>query len=149
MRALWWLGWVLTGCWASPSGTTPGLDVSAGQAVYFQACSQCHQTNGQGLSGAFPPLAGSRWPVGAPDVPIRIVLHGLRGEIRVQGQRYNNVMVAHKDTLTDQQIADVVTYIRNAWGNRASVVTPSAVAAVRAAHADRTTPWTAEELKPR
>jgi len=96
--------------------------------------------------GAFPPLANSQWLERDPEILARILLHGLNGPIRVRGATYNNVMLAHKETLSDQEIADVLTYARNSWGNRASAVTAQQVAAIRAKEAARDQPWTAAEL---
>lgn len=121
--------------------------LKAGEEVYLTMCVACHQQTGQGLAGLFPPLAGSEW-VNAkqPDRIVRIVLHGLQGEIDVLGQTYNNVMTPWKDQLTDQQIADAISYIRNSWDNSASGVSAAKVTEIRQATADRDTPWTVEEL---
>ncbi len=103
----------------------------AGKKVYDQYCIVCHQVDGQGVPNAFPPLSGTEYVTGDTDRLIGIVLNGLNGEIEVKGQVYNGVMVAH-DFLTDQEVADVVTYVRSSFGNSASAVTPEQVAAVRA-----------------
>lgn len=121
--------------------------LKAGEEVYLTMCVACHQQNGQGLAGLFPPLAGSEWVnANQPDRIVRIVLHGLQGEIDVLGQTYNNVMTPWKDLLTDQQIADAISYIRNSWDNSASGVSASKVTEIRQATADRDTPWTVGEL---
>ena len=139
------------GCSGAPSGPAPDADpemMRRGQAVYLRVCSSCHQTDGQGLPGAFPPLAGSGWVAAAPDVPVRIVLHGLRGELRVRGETWDSVMLAHGAALSDAEIADVLSYVRASWGNRAAPISAQEVAAIRQNHADRDAPWTAAELKP-
>lgn len=100
-----------------------------GEAVFTTNCAACHQATGLGLAGAFPPLAASEWVTGPPERPISIVLHGLQGAISVAGQDYASVMPAQ--ALDDAEIAAVLTYIRSAWGNAASAVTPAQVAAVR------------------
>jgi mono/diheme cytochrome c family protein len=130
------------------AGTTVAAGGLDGQALYGR-CAACHQPNGAGLAGAFPPLSASEWVTGNPDVPIRVVLHGLQGEISVAGSTYNGVMLAYGGTgeMTDAEVAAVLTYVRSAFGNSASAVTADEVAAVRAATSDRTTPWTAAELK--
>ncbi len=122
---------------------------SAGAAIYAANCIACHQANGEGMPGAFPPLAGSEWVTGSVDRPIAIVLHGLQGPITVSGTEYNGVMMAGgtAGAMDDQQIADVLSYVRSSWGNSASAVTVEDVARVRAAHASRTTAWTAAELQ--
>lgn len=113
-----------------------------------RGCIGCHQLTGKGLAGQFPPLAGSEWVHGSPERLSRIVLHGLQGPVKIQNETYNNVMPGFGPILDDQQAAAVLTFIRQEWGNKASPISPSVVAAARAAHANRTTPWTADELKP-
>lgn len=116
-----------------------------GQTEYA-VCAACHQPTGQGLPGAFPPLAGSATLTGDPTLPIAIVLHGLNGPITVKGTTYNGMMMPW-NALSDAQIAAILTYERSSWGNSASAVTPEMVAKVRAATKSRTTPWTMDELK--
>jgi mono/diheme cytochrome c family protein len=106
---------------------------SRGRKVFnLPSCVTCHQATGLGTPGTFPPLAGSDWVnEKEPGRIIRAVLNGLQGPITVNGQTFNNTMVAW-NTLTDEQIADVISYVRSEWGNKASEVTPEQVAAVRA-----------------
>ena len=119
-----------------------------GQVVFNAACSACHQPSGLGLTGQFPPLAGSEWVLAeGPNRIIRIVLNGMIGPIDVKGQQFNNNMVAWKDTYNDQQIADVLTYVRSEWGNKAAPVMPEQVKKIRAQVADRTDYWTSKELE--
>ncbi len=113
----------------------------------FATCTACHQATGLGLPGAFPPLAGSEWVNGKPEVPIAIVLHGMQGEITVKGTKYNGMMMPWGTTFNDQEVANVVTYIRSQWGNKAPAVTAAQVTAVRTATKARKTQWTAAELK--
>ncbi len=117
-----------------------------GKRVFKNTCMACHQENGLGVPGAFPPLAGSEWAQGPEDRVIRIVLLGLNGPITVKGQEYNSAMASLGGVLKDDQIANALTYVRSEWGNTASAVTPEAVAKVRAELAGRTAPWTAAEL---
>lgn len=121
---------------------------AANGAEVFTRCAVCHQTTGLGMPGAYPPLAGSEWLTGNPEVPIRIVLHGLQGAITVKGASYNNAMMAFADQLTDAQIAAVISYERSSWGNSAAPVTAAQVASVRAATKAQTTPWNASDLQP-
>jgi mono/diheme cytochrome c family protein len=114
---------------------------------YVEVCAVCHQATGLGLEGAFPPLAGSEWLNGRPEIPIAIVLHGLQGPITVKGKAFNGAMMAWGAAMTDDDIAGTLTYARSQWGNRAAAVTPAQVRAVRARFASRTTPWSAAELK--
>ena len=132
--------------------------IESGKEIYMKAapggglCFTCHQPSGQGISGQFPPLAGSDWVLGEKERLIKISIHGLMGEIEVNGVKYNNVMAPPgipPGSLTDQQIADVLTYIRNEWGNSASAVSPEEVATVRLTVKDRAAMqmWTAAELQ--
>lgn len=120
--------------------------MKAGKKVYSSVCMACHQNNGQGLSGAFPPLAKSSWVTGKPDRIVKLILHGLVGELEILGQKYNGVMPAHKDQFSDQEIADVVTYIRKSWGNEATEISFELVTKIRDEHKDRTDAWQVEEL---
>jgi len=131
---------------APAAAATPG-DAIAGEAVYFRICVVCHQVTGLGLPPAFPPLDGSTAVAEAdPGKAIRIVLHGLQGPIEVNGVTYNSVMPPPMPRLSDKEVADVLTYVRNEWGNQPAPVTVEAVTAVRAL-GDRPTPWTWAELQ--
>jgi len=129
---------------ARPAAATGG---KVSGAEVYNTCAACHQPNGQGMPGSWPPLAGSEWVINNPEVPIRIVLHGLHGEISVKGQSYNNVMQAWGETFSDEQIAAVVTYARSSWGNSASAVTAEQVKKVREETKAHTEMWTAKELQ--
>src|SRR5688500_3415158 len=98
------------------------------------------------MPGAFPPLAGSEWITGNPEVPIRIALVGLSGPIDVKGQTYNALMPP--PPMNDEHIAEAITYARTHFGNTASKVDVAQVKQVRAALAGRSALCTAEELKP-
>jgi mono/diheme cytochrome c family protein len=115
----------------------------------FATCNKCHLATGEGVNGAIPPLAGSEWVVGRPEVPIAIVLHGVQAHITVKGKAFDSVMPPWGTTMSDQEIANVITYVRTQWGNRASAVTASDVNAVRAAAKTRNKLWTVAELKAR
>lgn len=115
-----------------------------GEALYAVKCLACHQANGAGLPGAFPALAGSSWVTEDPETPIRIALLGLSGPIEVKGQSFDNTMPSLG--LSDAEIADILSYVRSAWGNQAAAITPEAVAAVRASLAGRTAAWDAQSL---
>lgn len=127
--------------------------VEAGKKVYTTVCMACHQANGQGLPGAFPPLAGSEWVTGSEERLIRIALHGLQGPVKVKGADYNSLMPptgrvpGSGFNLSDDRIAHVLTYIRQEWGNQAGPITPEKVAEVHTKEAARATPWTAAELE--
>jgi len=123
--------------------------LARGRLVYNMYCTACHQPNGRGLPGQFPPVAGSDWvQVDGPNRIIRIVLNGLQGPMTVNGAEYNNVMLPWRDQLSDEDIAAVVTFVRGnkEWGNSAGPATPAQVKAIRAATDARGTYWTAPEL---
>ncbi len=117
-----------------------------GEAVYNRTCIACHQATGQGIDPVFPPLAGSEWVTKTPSVIVRNIVHGMAGPITVKGKVYNGMMPAVAG-VTDAEIADVTTFVRNSWGNSASSVSEEEVKAIKAKYADRKTPWTAEELE--
>jgi mono/diheme cytochrome c family protein len=126
--------------------------VNKGKILYNTpgACVTCHQANGEGLEVAkFPPLAGSEWVTASEEVIVRIVLKGLQGPIKVKGKDYGTVLMAPTIWISwpDEDIAAVINYVRNEWGNKASEVTADTVKRIRAEIADRTTPFTAEELE--
>jgi mono/diheme cytochrome c family protein len=120
--------------------------VAAGEGVYMQNCVACHQPDGRGLPNVFPPMVGSEWVTGDPEILLRIILNGQQGPVDVAGVTYEGAMPPWA-TLSDEDIAAVASYIRQLDENEAGAVTPDQVATVRAATADRTTPWTAEELQ--
>jgi mono/diheme cytochrome c family protein len=115
-----------------------------GKRVYNN-CISCHQADGQGVEGSYPPLVGSEWVLGSTVRLSAILLHGLEGEIVVLGETYNEVMPAWSH-LSDLQIASVMTYVRNSWGNEAEPVSEALVADVREQTADRSAAWTSPEL---
>lgn len=118
-----------------------------GRFIYTTACAPCHQIDGNGVAGQYPPLAGSEWvQANGAGRLIRIMLNGMQGEITVAGSKYNNTMVPWKDLLSDSQIAAVLTFIRSEWGNKAGAVSPENVKFVREKTTDRAEQWTAEEL---
>ena len=107
----------------------------AGRRLYTQVCATCHQVNGQGVPGAFPPLAGVDWVTGDPDRLIRILVHGLQGPIEVKGNTYNGIMPAFglgsAYNWNDERISHVLTYIRSEWGNEAEPISVEQVTAIR------------------
>lgn len=128
----------------APAGTTPAGNEPAagtaapsdmkslmamGQQVFTQNCVSCHQSTGQGIPNVFPPLAKSDFLMADKERSIRIAMHGLTGPVTVNGKTYNNTMP--QLSLTDQQIAAVVTYVRNSFGNKGDMVTVDEVKKVR------------------
>ena len=125
---------------------TGGPDLARGKAVYENVCGLCHGNDGMGKPGQAPPFAKSDWAVGIPNRMIRIPLAGLAGPVKVAGTEWNLSMPAMGAALPDDDLAAVLTYIRQSWGNKASAVTPEQVKAVRAEIGNRSQPWSAEEL---
>jgi cytochrome c oxidase cbb3-type subunit 2 len=132
--------------------------IASGKEIYMKAapgggmCFTCHQSTGLGLPGQFPPLAGSEWVLGDKPTLIKIAMFGLMGPVKVKGTVYTLAMPPPgipPGALTDQQIADVLTYVRNDWGNSASSVSSAEVATVRSTVAGRAPMqmWTVAELK--
>ena len=119
--------------------------ISPGQAIYEALCLNCHQAAGQGLTGVYPPLAKSEWVAGDAQTLIRITMHGLAGPTKVLGKDYGLVPMPPMG-LDDQQLSDVLTYVRSAFGNQAGAVKVDEVKAVRDATKGRVAPWTASEL---
>jgi mono/diheme cytochrome c family protein len=111
---------------ADPNASMPGAK------VFTARCVSCHQTSGKGLPGIYPALAGSEWAQGDPSRPIRIVLNGFQGKIQRGGKEYNGVMTPWKDVLSDEEIAQVLNYVRASWGNKGAAIEPAAVKAIRA-----------------
>lgn len=105
--------------------------MASGMAVYKANCATCHGAQGAGQTGAFPPLDGNGVVTGDPKAVVRIVKLGLVGPVRMKGVMYNGQMPAWNGTLTNEQIASVVTYIRGSWSNAAGPVTAADVAAAK------------------
>ncbi len=116
-----------------------------GKLVFMQSCVTCHQVNGKGLPNAFPPLVGSKW-LDDDERAIKIVLYGLQGEITLDGLKYNSLMAPLGALFTDEQIADVITYVRNEWGNSGAKVKVEQVEKVREQTKGRTQPYLVEEI---
>jgi mono/diheme cytochrome c family protein len=116
-----------------------------GLAVYSRTCIACHQPTGKGLPPVFPSIAETPIVVGNPELPIKFILQGLIGPITVGGTTYNSVMPPVAG-VSDGDIADVLTYVRQSFGNKGNPVSVDQVKAVRAATAGRTAMWTTAEL---
>lgn len=133
---------------AAGAGGGGAAGAAANGAEIFTRCAVCHQASGLGLPGAYPPLSGSEWLLNNPEVPIRIVLHGIQGPITVKGTQFNNAMTPFADQLSDAEIAAVISYERSSWGNSSSGITAAQVASVRAATKAQTAPWKPTDLQP-
>ncbi len=117
-----------------------------GKEIYAVVCGACHQPHGNGLEGLAPPLRDSEWALGSEQRLARIVLHGVRDEISVKGGKYALNMPSLAEALSDNQIADVLTYVRHEWGHTAPPVVAATIASVRASTKTRDDAWTEPEL---
>jgi len=108
------------------------MKMESGKQIYSQTCFACHQAEGQGIPNAFPPLAKSDYLNADVNRAIKIVLKGQSGEITVNGKKYNSVMT--RQAISNDEIADVLTYVYNSWGNNKTNVTKSQVEAVKRGH---------------
>ncbi len=112
-----------------PSGKEMTMDerIIAGKNIYAQTCIACHQAEGQGVKGTFPPLAKSDYMMNDKARSVQVVVKGLSGEITVNGEKYNSVMPPQYPHLNDEDIANVLTYVRNSFGNKGEAVTAEEV----------------------
>ena len=118
-----------------------------GKKIFSANCATCHQATGLGVAGQYPPLAGSEFTTGGSRRPAMIVLKGLQGPVKVKGQQYGSAVMQPWDkTLTDQKIADVLTYERSDWGNHASPVTAEQIAGLRKELASHPDSFTESEI---
>lgn len=136
---------------ASAPKPAPINPVAQGKRLFDSICITCHQANGEGVPGVYPPLAGSEWVLGTEHRTIRILLHGLQGKVTVRGKEFPGSVAMPSfgpsgTNWSDAQIAYVLTYIRQEWGNKDPAVTPDAVAKIRAATTDFSKPMSEAEL---
>jgi len=111
--------------------TTAGTSIARGKVVYTNVCLPCHMADAGGVQNMNPPLINTTYVLGNKTNLIKIVLHGFNEDVEINGQTYSNTMGAHDD-LTDRQIADVLTYVRRSFGNKASAIKAPEVSKVRA-----------------
>jgi mono/diheme cytochrome c family protein len=112
-------------------GSVPKKTMDDGKKVYDLYCLACHQEDGNGVPRMNPPLVKTSYVLGDKKKLVTIVLKGMDEQVDINGQTYTNVMASH-NFLTDQEIADVLTYVRNSFGNKASIVTAAEVKKIRA-----------------
>lgn len=144
-------GWALRRTLGAPAGGGPEPadlayhldpgDPRLGERSYA-FCQGCHQGDGAGIPGTYPPLAGHPRALGPPEALIRVTLHGYDARSGL----WNGAMPAFAGRLADHEVAAALSHVRGSWGNRAGAVAPATVAAVRRADAGRTRAWTADEL---
>jgi mono/diheme cytochrome c family protein len=139
------------GATSGPGG--PAVELTAlqlGEKVYKEVCQACHQPTGLGQAGQFPALAGSEWVDGSEYNEKRlvaIVLKGMKGPVTVKGSAYNGAMPPQENALKPNKLAAVLTYVRQAWGNKGGEITEAQVIAAKKEFADRSDQWTVEEIK--
>lgn len=126
--------------------TTPADPLRLGRRVYA-SCAGCHQPDGGGVPGLYPPLTVPGWIAENFELPTQVVLHGVQGPLEVGGTLYDQPMPAWRN-LTDEQIAAVLSYVRASWGNDAPQITVDQVAHVRHATSGRKHPYEAADLQP-
>jgi mono/diheme cytochrome c family protein len=122
---------VMMSATSSPVQDELKASIERGKTIYENTCLACHQINGSGVPGMNPPLKKTKYVLGDKKALINIVLKGLDQELVVNDETYNNVMPAFA-SLNDKEVADVLTYVRNSFGNKASKVTEAEVKKVRA-----------------
>jgi mono/diheme cytochrome c family protein len=128
-RVLLGCGTVLLALVSATCGAPEAARLTRGEKIYAEKCLLCHQATGLGVPPVFPPLAGSEWLAGDRTRLIKVLCEGLAGTITVKGQSFSNAMPAQ--VLDDAQVADVLTFVGQAWGNAAGEFTPEEVAAAR------------------
>ena len=123
--------------------------MQSGKKTFALRCASCHQPNVLGIANQYPPLACSEWVTANPELITKIILKGLKGEIVVKGEKYGTSAAVNMVAvdINDREIANVSTYVRNAWGNEASELTEDQVTKIRDSIADMQDQWTGEELQ--
>lgn len=130
---------------ATPKVAKKSTKTVDGKALYSANCSSCHQATGKGLAGVFPPIDGSNWVTSDNhDLPIQIIAKGLNGSIEVAGTTYNGVMPPFGGSLSNDELAALVTYIRGNWSNTASKVTADDVQQSLDTYNEQSAPWNGE-----
>ncbi len=119
------------------AGAAPVVD---GKQLFGGKCAACHQATGLGVAGVFPPLSGAEWVLGDEKILSNILLHGINGEMIVKGNKYNGAMPAW-NTLSDNELAAVLTYIRSDWGNAAPPIKAETIKSQRELTKARTEPY--------
>jgi mono/diheme cytochrome c family protein len=127
---------------------TEGPNLAQGLIIFKQRCETCHNSDGMGKPNQAPPLAGSEWVAAAPARLIRIPLYGLNGPITVKGQQmvFPTGMPPMGVGLSDDDLSDLLNYLRSSWGNKASTITPAEIKAVKAQASNHPQAFTPEEI---
>jgi mono/diheme cytochrome c family protein len=133
----------------SAQAQAPFDPIKRGDKLFSNNCAACHQPDGNGVPGAFPPLDGSPWVVGAPERFVKIVMRGLHGPVEVKGNTFNGNMPSYGENglnWDDRDISAITTFVRQSWSNEAPPISEEQVAEIRASIADKSGAWTADEL---
>ena len=137
---------LLTACTVRPLAPAPPATTVLPAGELFQSyCAACHQYDGQGV-GEAPPLDNSPWVVGPTERLIKIVLHGVRGKMEIQGKTYNREMPGFGQILSDEDAATLLTFVRSRFGVSEEPISAAMVHQVRTANEGRTDYWTVGEL---
>jgi len=137
--------WLLAGCATTHNhAALPVAD--PGKILFASYCAACHLSNGPGMAAEAPPLDGSPWVKGPGDRLVKIVVQGLRGAVEIGGKTYNQEMPAVGQSLTDDQVASLLSFVRRQFGGASVPMPSSAVSRVRAASGNRSGYWTVGEL---
>ena len=123
--------------------------ITSGEKIFAARCASCHQANGLGIEGQFPPLAASEWVTADAGVIANVILKGLKGEIVVNGKTYGASAAVNMAAvpISDREIANVSTYVRQAWGNSAPEVTEDLVSELRSEYSSKQDQWVGNELR--
>jgi mono/diheme cytochrome c family protein len=116
-----------------------------GAAIFETRCAPCHQSEGTGIPGVFPPLAGSNWVTGRDAVTVQILLHGVEDKLTVNDVVYRGAMPSFGSELNDREIAAVLTYVRGHWSNGAGPIDAARVSSLRASSASHAGPWKGDQ----
>jgi mono/diheme cytochrome c family protein len=131
---------------ADAPAATPEM-LAEGRKQYMLICVACHQPTGMGLAPVFPPLTKSEYVNGPAERLIAMVLKGNAGPMTIDGKPYNNIMPGQELVLKDEQIAAVLSFVRQNFANNAPAISPEMVATTRKKFAERKAPWSEPELK--
>ena len=121
----------------------------SGKKIFALRCASCHQANGLGIPNQYPPLADSEWVSANPALITKIILKGLKGEITVKGEKYGTSAAVNMAAvpIDDREIANVVTYVRQAWGNDSSELTEVEVSRIKSESVNQIDQWVGEDLQ--
>lgn len=130
----------------APAEPVELTQMELGENIYGSVCSTCHQSNGEGVEGAFPTLVDTDYVNGSIGRFAGIIIHGLYGEMEINGINYNGNMPAWGEQISDEEVAAVMTYVRNSFGNNSTDVPIDSIKSYRENYGDRTSQWEVDEL---